>query len=87
MAAGNLAFFKEKLCDEGQREEEEGGGVVLALAPWVNRLPPVMRLSFDDWAIKKVSDMRACYAAFFLGSGCINDRLVKVRRLVFGRVF
>ena len=69
MAAGNLVFFKDKLCDEGQRKEEEGGGVVLALAPWVNRLPPAMRLSFDDWAMKKVSDMRACYAAFFLGSG------------------
>ena len=87
MAAGNLAFFKDKLCDEGQRNEEEDGGVVLALAPWVNRLPLAMRLSFDDWAMKKVSDMRACYAAFFLGSGCINDRLVKMRRLVIGRVF
>ena len=46
-----------------------------------------MRLLFDDWAIKKASDMRACYAAFFLGSGCVNDRLVKMRRLVFGHVF
>ena len=87
MTAGNLAFFKDKICDEGQRNEEECGGVVLALAPWVNRLPPVMRLSFDDWVMNKVFDMRACYAAFFLGSGCINDRLVKMRRLVFGHVF
>ena len=82
-----MAFFKDKLCDEGQKKDEEDGGVVLALAPWVNRLPPAMRLSFDDWAMKKTSDMRACYAAFFLGSGCINDRLVKMRRLVFGHVF
>jgi len=86
MAAGNFVFFKDKLCDEGQKLDEEGG-VVLALAPWVDRLPPAMRLSFDDWVMKKVSDMRACYAAFFLGSGCINDRLVKMRRLVFGHVF
>ncbi len=61
--------------------------MVLALAPWVKRLPSAMRLPFDDWAVNKVSDMRACYAAFFLGSGCINDRLVKMRRLVIGRVF
>ena len=87
MAAGNLAFFKDKLCNEGQKKDEEGGGVVLALAPWVKRLPPAMRLPFDDWAMKKASDMRACYAAFFLGSGCIDDRLVKMRRLVFGHVF
>jgi hypothetical protein len=82
-----LAFFKDKLCDEEQKKEEEDGAVVLALAPWVNRFPPAMRLSFDDWAINKVLDMQACYAAFFLGSGCINDRLVKMRRLVFGHVF
>jgi len=82
-----LAFFKDKLCAEGKKEDEEGSGVVLVLAPWVNRLPPAMRLPFDDWAVKKVSDMRACYAAFFLGSGCINDRLVKMRRLMFGNVF
>ena len=87
MAAGNLAFFKGKLCDEGQKKVEEGGGGVLALAPWVTRLPPAMRLPFDEWAVNKVFDMRACYAALFLGSGCINDRLVKMRRLVFGHVF
>ena len=82
-----MAFFKDKLCDEGQTKDEEGGAVVLALASWVNRLPTAMRLSFDDWAVNKVSDMRACYAAFFLGSGCINDRLVKMRCLVLGHVF
>ena len=87
MAAGNLAYFKGKLCDEGQRKDEECGGVVLALAPWVKRLPSAMRLPLNDWAVNKVADMRACYAAFFLGSGCINDRLVKMRRLVFGHVF
>ena len=87
MDAGNLAFFKDKLSDEGQMNNELGGGVVLVLAPWVTRLPPAMRLPFDDWAVNNVFDMRACYAAFFLGSGCINDRLVKIRRLVFGHVF
>ena len=87
IAAGNSTFFKDKLCDEGQKKDEEGGGVVLALAPWVTRLPPAMRLPFDAWALSKVFDMRACYAAFFLGSGCINDRLVKMRRLMFGHVF
>ena len=46
-----------------------------------------MRLSFDDWAVNKVADMRACYTAFFLGSGCIGKRLVKMRRTVFGHVF
>ena len=86
MSAGNLNFFKGKLCDEGQKNEECGGGV-LELAPWVTRLPQSMKLPFGYWAVNKVADMRACYAAFFLGSGCINDRLVKVRRLVFGRVF
>ena len=60
---------------------------MISQAPWVIRLPPAMRLPFDDWAVKKVIDMRACYAAFFLGSGCTNDRLVKVRRLVFAHVF
>ncbi len=96
MSAGNLAFFKAKLSeeqkrdekeDEDQDEKEEGGGVVSVLAPWVKRLPPDMRLSLEGWAVNKVSDMRACYVAFFLGSGCINDRLVKMRRLVIGRVF
>jgi len=85
--AGNLAFFKHKLCNERQKKYKEGGDVVLALAPWITRLPPAMRLSYDDWAMKKVSDMRACYAAFFLGTGFINDLLVRMRRLVFGRVF
>ena len=61
--------------------------MVSALEPWVKRLPPAMRLPFDDWKINKVFDMRTFSAAFFLGSGCINDRLVKMRRLVFGRVF
>ena len=96
MSAGNLAFFKVKLSEEQkwdekeheeQDEKEQGGGVVSVLAPWVKRLPPTMRLQLDDWAVNKVSDMRACYAAFFLGSGCINDRLVKMRLLVFGHVF
>ena len=82
-----MVFFKGKLCDEEQKKDEEGGGVVLALAPWVTRLPQSMKLPFRYWAVNTVSDIRACYAAFFLGSGCINDRLVKVRRLVFGRVF
>ncbi len=82
-----MAFFKGKLCEKGQKNYEEGSGRVLVLAPWIKRLPPAMRLSFDDWAVNTVSDMRACYAAFFLGSGCINDRLVKLRRLVFDRVF
>ena len=86
ISAGNLAFFKGKLCDEGKKRDEEGSDVVSALAPWVTRLPPAMRLPFDEWAVSKVSDMRACYAAFFLGSGCINDRLVKMRRLMFGHV-
>ena len=81
IAASNLAFFKSKICDEGQRKEKE------ALAPWVKRLPSIMRLRLDDWAVKMVSDMHACFTAFFLGSGCVNDRLVKLRRLVFGRVF
>ena len=87
ISAGNLAFFKGKLCNEGQKKDEEGGGVVLTPAPWIKRFPAAMRLSFDEWAVNKVSDMRACYVALFLGSGCINDRLVKMRRLVFGHVF
>ena len=76
-----MDFFKEKLCNEDGQIYDES---VLALAPWVRRLPSAMRLRFDSWAAKKVFDMRACYAAFFLGSGCINDRLIKMRRLVFG---
>jgi hypothetical protein len=82
IAAGNLDVFKAKLCDEGQEV-----ACVSAMPYWVTRFPPAMRLSFDDWAVKKVADMRACYVAFFLGSGCIDKRLVKMRRLVFGHVF
>jgi len=84
---GNLAFFKEKLRNEEQKNEDEGGSGVWTLAPWVTRLPPLMRLPFDAWAVNSVLDMRTCYAAFFLGRGCINDRLVNMRRLVFGHAF
>ena len=82
IATGNLYFFKAKLRDEGQEV-----ACVSAVPYWVYFFPPAMRLSFDDWAINKVADMRACYTAFFLGSGCIDKRLVKMRRIVFGRVF
>ena len=82
IAAGNLDVFKAKLCDEGQEV-----ACVSAIPYWVTRFPPAMRLSFDDWAVNKVADMRACYTAFFLGSGCIDKRLVKMRRIVFGHVF
>ena len=87
MAAGNLAFFKNKFYDERRKKDDEGGDVISALAPWIRRLPPAIRLPLDDWVVKNVSDMRACYAAFFLGSGCINNRPIKLRRLVFGHVF
>ena len=82
IAAGNLDFFKAKLCDEGQEV-----ACVSATPYWVTRFPPAMRLSFEDWAVNSVADMRACYTAFFLGSGCIDKRLVKMRRIVFGHVF
>ena len=82
IAAGNLDVFKAKLCDEGQEVAS-----VSKIPYWVTRFPSAMRLSFDDWAANKVADMRACYAAFFLGSGCIDKRLVKMRRTVFGHVF
>ena len=82
ITAGNLDFFKAKLCNEGKEV-----ACVSAMPYWVTRFPPAMRLSFDDWAVNKVADMRACYTAFFLGSGCIDKRLVKMRRTVFGHVF
>jgi hypothetical protein len=88
MAAGNLNFFKDKLCEEGDKKDDKCGDLTLPLAPWVMRLPRAMRLPFDSWAVNKVSDMRACYIAFFLGSGCTEgSRLAKMRRLVFGHVF
>ena len=86
MSAGNLPFFKGMLCDEVHKKDEVGG-VGLTLSPWVKRLPLAMRLPLEDWAANKVADMRTCYAAFFLGSGCINGRLVKIRLLISSRVF
>ncbi len=83
IAAGNLTFFKDKL---GTHRDEKDKGV-LAPSPWVTRFPSDMRISFDGWVESKVCDMRACYVAFFLGSGSIHERLVKIRRLVFGLVF
>ena len=77
-----MDFFKAALRDEGQEVAS-----VSAIPYWVTLFPPAMRLSFDDWAANKVADMRACYAAISLGSGCIDKRLVKVRRIVFGHVF
>ena len=84
-----MAFFKHKVCTEFQnKDEDKGDGVVLALQPWVPRLPSAMRLELGYWAVNILSDMRACYAALFLGSGhCINGYFVKIRRLVVYTIF